>query len=189
MKNKVRTAIVTAAIGAIGSTSTSYAADWEIVPSLNIAEVYTDDVDLDSTFAQSDFVTQATLGTSIITAGPRFNLNLNYGLTYLYYPGLEGDKDEFRHNLLASSTAEVFRDFFFVDVNAGVTQQFVDRRAAFSTVSLVRTENRATVAIADVSPYIVNRVGGNFSTLTTRYRYSYVNSSRNLSNFLRHFRR
>lgn len=181
MKNKVRTAIVTAAIGAIGSVSTSYAANWDIVPSISVAEVYTDDVDLDSTFAQSDFVTQTTLGASIIATGPRFTMNFNYGLTHLYYPGLEGDKDEFRHNLLGTSNAELVRDFVFLDINTGITQQFIDRRASFSTVSLVRTENRATVAIADVSPYVVNKVGMNFATLTTRYRYSYVDSSQNLT--------
>ena len=181
MKNKVRTAIVTAAFGAIGSVSTSYAANWDIIPTLTVAEVYTDDVDLDSTFAQSDFVTQTTLGAIINAEGPRFNMNFNYGLTHLYYPGLEGDKDEFRHNLLGNMNSELVRDFVFIDVNAGVTQQFIDRRSSFSTVSIARSENRATVVVADVSPYVVNKVGMNFATLTTRYRYSYVDRFQNIT--------
>ncbi|MEZ5758734.1 MAG: TIGR03016 family PEP-CTERM system-associated outer membrane protein [Emcibacteraceae bacterium] len=181
MKNKVGTAIVTAAIGALGSTSTSFAADWQITPYLNVAEIYTDDVNLDAAFAQSDFVTQTTVGTRIDTTGPRFNLNLDYGLTHLFYPSLSGDKDEFRHNLQATAGSELVRDFVFIDFNASMTEQFIDRRAAFSTVSLARTTNRGTLSIIDVSPYTVNRINGNFATLTNRYRYSYIDLSRNIT--------
>lgn len=181
MYKKVSAAIIIMAIGSLGSISTAMAADWDIEPYFNIAEIYTDDVDLDSSFARSDFVTQATLGATVLTAGPRFNANINYGLTYLYYPDLETDKDEFRHNLAASSQSEISRDFLYFDFKAGVTQQFIDRREAFSTINISRSVNRGTLAIVDASPYIVKKVGGNFAVMTTRYRFSHVNLSRNIT--------
>lgn len=175
MKNKVGTAIVTAALGAMGSAASAIAADWDINPYIEIQETYTDDVDLDSNLPQSDFVTQATVGTNIVTVGPRFDLNLNYGLTHLFYPSLEGDeKSEFRHNLLADSQSVIVRDLVFFDASAGITQQFIDRRSAFTNANTATTDNRATVTIIDASPYVQNRLNGNFATLETRYRYNYV---------------
>lgn len=181
MKKKVSTAILSAAAITTGATMPVLAADWDITPTLTLAEVWTDDVNLDSTFAQSEFVTQTTVGGIVTTAGPRINANINYALTHLFYPSLVGDKDEFRHNLLANSTTELARDFLFFDLNAGVNQQFADRRQAFSTVDITQTANRATVSIIDASPYTVNRINGNFAVLTTRYRFSYFDASRNIT--------
>ncbi len=152
-----------------------------ITPSITVTETYTDDVDLDETIAQSDFVTMTTLGLVVSNNGPRNLTNLNYGLTHLFYPGLDGDQDEFRHNLQANSNTEILRDLFFFDAAAGVNQQFVDRRGAFTSVEVARTDNRATVSIIDVEPYLLHRVGGNFATLRTGYNYSYIDSSNNIT--------
>lgn len=181
MKIKVGTAILSV-LSCMPIFATSVlAADWTIIPAITVAEIYTDDVDLDSNFAQSDFVTQTTVGGIINATGTRLNLNVNYGLTHIYYPGLEGDKDEFRHQLQAAGTTELVEDHFFLDVNAGITQQFIDRRQSFSTIDITRSANRATVGIYDVSPYYVRKVNGNFATLTARYRFSHVDTSRNVS--------
>jgi len=157
MKNKVVTALITAALGVVGSTSTAYA-DWDIIPFINVLETYTDDVNLDSSFAQSDFVTQTTVGADVTTEGPRLNLNMNYGLTHLYYPGLEGDKDEFRHSFLGDTQAELIRETLFFEASAGVTQQFINRQSAFSSVKITRSKNRGTLSIINASPYMLNKV-------------------------------
>lgn len=181
MYKKVSTALLFMAIGSLGNISTVMAADWDVAPYFNIAEIYTDDVDLDSTFAKSDLVTQATFGTVMATEGPRFNLNADYGLTYIYYPGLEGDKDEIRHSLSANSQSELSRDFLYFDFNSRVSQQFLDRRSAFSSINITRTENRATLSIVDASPYAVKKIGGNFAVMTTRYGFSYIDLSQNIT--------
>lgn len=207
MKNKVGTAILMSALGAMGSAASAYGqvaavqqqqgnqqspnigppqgeveSGWIITPSINVTETWTDDVNIDSSVPQSDFVTTTTLGLNAITNGPRFNLDLDYGLTHLFYPSLEGEeRDEFRHNLQANSAAELIEDLFFLDTAAGVTQQFVDRRGAFSTVDVARSDNRATVSILSANPYILNRVGGNFATLRTGYLYNYVNTTNNIT--------
>lgn len=150
---------------------------WNIIPYVSLTETYTDDVDLDSNVKESDFITQVEIGTAIQRTGPRFNLALDYGLTYFYYPGLDGDKDEFRHNLLANSQTELVNELLYFDFNAGVTQTYIDPRDAFSTADSARTENRATIGIINASPYILRKIGGNFATVETRYEYTYIDSS------------
>lgn len=206
MINKVGTAILMSALGAMGSAASAYgqvaagqqqgnlqAAElgapqgvveggWVITPSINVTETWTDDVNLDSSIPQSDFVTTTTLGLNTLRDGPRFDLNLNYALTHLFYPGLEGaDQDEFRHNLQGDSQTEIIEDLFFFDAAAGINQQFVDRRGAFSTVDVARSDNRATVSILTANPYLLNRVDGNFATLRTGYTYNYVNTTNNIT--------
>ncbi len=180
MKNKVGTAVILSMIGTMGLVI-SAKADWVITPSIEVAEIYTDDVDLDAAFAQSDFVTQTTIGGTAVATGARFNANINYDLNHFYYPSLEGDKDEFRHSLLAGMDSEIVRDFFFIEADAGVTQQFIDRRDTFSTLDIGVSDNRGTVTIGSISPFTVNKVGGNFAVMTTRYRLSYVDVSRNIA--------
>ncbi len=179
MKNKVATAIFSTIYCASLGVSSAFAGDLTIIPAISVAEVYIDDVNLNSNFAQSDFVTETTVGGLVTNVGPRLNLDVNYGLTHLYYPELQGDKDEFRHNLKASGNSELVRDYLFIDMNAGINQRFVDPRATFSRLNVTRSANRTTVGIYDVSPYFVKKLGGNFSTLTTRYRVSHVNTSGN----------
>ncbi len=164
-----------------GSQQGTIEESWIINPSLTVMETYTDDVDLDEAFAQSDFVTTTTLGLQVITDGPRFDLNLDYALNHLFYPGLDGDKDEFRHNLQANSSSEVVRDLFYFDAAAGINQQFIDRRGAFTSVAVARTNNRSTLTIVDLNPYLLNRINGNFATMRTGYNYSYVDSSQNIT--------
>ncbi len=197
MINNVGTAILISALGAMGSAAAAYGqvvpvdigaqqgtveGGFIITPSINITETWTDDVDLDTSIPQSDFVTTTTLGVNALSDGPRFDLNLNYALTHLFYPSLQGDdRDEFRHNLQANSATELIEDLFFLDTAAGINQQFVDRRGSFSTVDVARSDNRATVSILSANPYFLNRVDGNFATLRTGYTYNYVNISNNVT--------
>ena len=160
-----------------GANDEGESGGWNIIPFVTLTETYTDDADIDSVISESDVVSQLTIGTTIDRTGPRFNLALEYGLTYLYYPGLQGDKDEFRHELQANSQTEIVNDFLFFDLNAGVAQTYVDPRQAFSAIEIARTDNRATVAIINASPYVLRRIGGNFATVETRYEYTYIDTS------------
>jgi len=81
--------------------------EWQITPAVTVKESYTDDVDLDSRFKQSDFVTLTTVGGAVTRTGPKFNLNVNYGLTHIFYPSLDEDNNEFRHNLITESQSEI----------------------------------------------------------------------------------
>lgn len=164
-------------IGQEGTPQGSAPSGWQITPSISLRESYTDDVDLDLTLPQSDFVTTTTVGVTALRDGPRFELDLNYALNHLYYPSL--DDDEFRHNLQLTSQTEAVRDLFFIDLAAGVNQQFIDRRDAFTTVDAARSSNRATVSVINVNPYLQHRVGGNFATVRTGYNYSYLTSAQN----------
>lgn len=154
---------------------------WTFIPSIYIQETYTDDVDLDSRFRQSDFVTLTRVGALVNRQGPKLDLNVNYELSHLFYPSLDDDNDEFRHNLNANSQSEIIDDHLFFDTNASVTQNYVDRRATFATSIIPRTNNRATFSIIDLSPYYVNKVGDNFAILTTQYHFNYLSAGNDVS--------
>lgn len=148
---------------------------WTITPSISIQETYTDDVDLDSTFRQSDFVTHTRIGALINRQGPGLDLDINYELSHFFYPSLD-DKDEFRHNLRANSQSELVDDHLYFDTVFSVGQNFVDRRATFASSVIPRSNNRNTVSLVDLSPYYINKVGDNFAILTTQYRFNYLSS-------------
>lgn len=157
--------------------------EWQITPAVTVKESYTDDVDLDSRFKQSDFVTLTTVGGAVTRTGPKFNLNVNYGLTHIFYPSLDEDNNEFRHNLITESQSEIIDDQLFFDVSGSIAQRFVDRSETFSTSEVSRSANRDTVTIIDASPYHVSKLGSNFAVMTTRYRFNFLNSKENVSIF------
>lgn len=157
--------------------------EWEIIPAVTVKESYTDDVNLDNRFKQSDFVTLTTVGGAVTRTGPKVNLNVNYGLTHIYYPSLDEDNNEFRHNLITESQSEIIDDQLFFDVSGSIAQRFVDRSEAFSTSEVSRSANRDTVTIIDASPYHVSKLGSNFAVMTTRYRFNFINSRENVSIF------
>lgn len=159
----------------------SQSKSWTFTPAISIQETYTDDVDLDSRFKQSDFVTLTRVGGILNRSGPKLDLDLDYGLLYIFYPSLDSEENEFRHNLRANSQSEIIDEHLFFDTIFSVTQNFVDRRQSFATSQIAIADNRDTLSIVDVSPYYVNKVGGNFAVLTTGYRFNYLTSSDNIT--------
>jgi len=116
------------------------AANWRIEPSIVVAEVYTDNVDLDASISQSDFVTQVTSKIAISGDGSRLNGALLYAPSYFFYPGDDNDKHELRHSLNANLNSELISETFFVDASANIAQRFLDRRQAISSEQASRTE-------------------------------------------------
>jgi len=163
-----------------GFISYADAASWRVSPSITVAETYTDNVDLDATFSQSDFVTQITPQVVITGQGARLNMNFNYGANYFFYPGDEDDKHDLRHNLQANLSSELISDIFFIDGSAVINQQFLDRRQAIATEQVSRTENRRTVQSYQVSPYLRHRFGS-WATAQLKYDLRHIRSSREAS--------
>jgi hypothetical protein len=62
------------------------AAKWDIVPTVSVAETYTDNVSLaPNSFAQGDWVTEITPAISVAATGARLKLNATYDPQVLYY--------------------------------------------------------------------------------------------------------
>ncbi len=149
------------------------AASWRVEPTITVAEIYTDNVDLDTSSSQSDFITQVTPQIRITGDGSRLNTLINYAPNYFYYPGDDDDQHELRHNLQARLSSELISETFFVDASANIDQLFLDRRQAISSQEASRTDNRSTVQSYQFSPYLVHRIGA-LATVQLSYDLRHV---------------
>ncbi|VAV93715.1 hypothetical protein MNBD_ALPHA01-2293 [hydrothermal vent metagenome] len=156
-----------------GGAINTNAASWRIEPAIVVSETYTDNVDLDASSQQSDFVTQVSPQFLITGDGARLNTSINYAANYFYYPGDDNGKHDLRHNLQANLSSELISETLFIDGSANINQQFLDRRQAISATQVSRTQNRRTVQTYQVSPYLVHRFG-TWATAQLRYDFRHV---------------
>tara|TARA_R110002073_G_scaffold329905_1_gene513059 strand:- start:10768 stop:12195 length:1428 start_codon:yes stop_codon:yes gene_type:complete len=153
------------------------AATWRVTPTLTATETYTDNVNLDETVRQGDFVTQISPQVQLTGTGARLNASILYGANYFFYPGSTGgEKHDLRHTVQANLNSELVNDLFFIDAGANVDQQFLDRRQAISSVDVSQTKNRRTVQSYRFSPYLAHRFGS-WATTQLRYELRHVRSS------------
>jgi uncharacterized protein (PEP-CTERM system associated) len=154
------------------------AAGWRIIPRLSLVETYSDNVRLrQEGLEQQDFVTQINPGLLVNGVGRRYALNIDYTMNNLIYANL-GDFNRIRHQLNAMGTAELIKDFFFVDGRAIMTQQNANLLGPQAINNVNVTGNRADVHIYNISPYIRHRFQ-DFATTELRYTRNMVSSSSN----------
>ena len=154
------------------------AEEWEITPTLEIEETYTDNVELVSQQENKtdDFVTRITPGISISGVGARASLDLTYSPSFLIFLDASENSD-FRQFLNARGNAELSEDLVFLDLGASINQQFLDRGGAITSNQSNVNDNRRTIQNYTISPYIQRNLG-TFATATLRYRASYTDSAR-----------
>jgi uncharacterized protein (PEP-CTERM system associated) len=157
-------------------SSCSNAAEWKVIPQLNLRETYSDNLRLGS--GGSDFVTQINPGILLTGIGPRFKLNTNYTMNNLIYAE-HSNLTRMRHQLNARGTAELMEDFFFVDGMAAISQQNISLSGPQAIDNVNVTGNRADVRTFNVSPYIRHRFK-NFASTELRYAHNIVSSNANL---------
>lgn len=174
-KNTMLLLVSTVAVS--GLIVNASAGDWRVTPSITVIETYTDNVDLDASVKRGDFVTQVAPQISITGEGSRLNATFLYAPNYFFYPGDDDDKHELRHTLQANLNSELIRETFFVDASAGISQRFLDRRQAISSVSASRTDNRGTIQRYQISPYMVHRFGS-LATAQLKYSLGYIRQSK-----------
>ncbi len=151
-------------------SSSSYAADWKITPSLDLRETYTDNVRLASTGNEkSDFITQVSPGVSVTGTGSRLKARFSYTMQNLAHAS-EDSNIRTSHQLNGHGNAELMEDLFFLDGRAGLSQQNISLFGPQTTDNTYLTGNRATVANYSVSPYLRNRFG---SIATSELRYTH----------------
>ncbi len=158
-----------------GFTINASAADWNLTPSVTLTETYTDNVDLDSSEKQGDFVTQVSPQIDISRIGARLETSIIYSANYFYYPD-GNDVHEVRHNLQSSLSSELVSDLLFIDASAGINQRFLDRQQAISSEQTSRTDNRRTVQTYNVSPYLAHQFGS-WATAQLKYTFRHVRMS------------
>lgn len=175
IKYKKSMLLLMSATAATGFSFNAHAANWRVIPTIELTEIYTDNVNLDSSFSQSDFVTNISPRIDITGNGNRLATSLNYSPNYFFYPGSD-DQHDLRHNLRASLNGELIEDAFFIESSANISQQFLDRRQAISSESASRTDNRRTIQTYSISPYMSQRLGS-WAVAELRYDFNYIRQS------------
>lgn len=155
----------------------AYAGEWEVIPSLEVIETYTDNVELVSEQEDKtdDFVTRITPAISVTGQGARSSLSLVYSPSLLIFAESDEDTD-LRHFLSGRGNAELSEDLLFVDAAASINQQFLERGGSISANEENVTDNRRTVQTYTLSPYLQHNYG-TFATGQLRYRASYTDVS------------
>lgn len=161
------------------------AAEWSIQPRLTISETYTDNVGLGgggfggfggSGRGGGEFITQINPGVNITGEGRRFKSSLNYTLNNLIYA--KNQRFESRNQLSANATAEIIKQYFFVDGRASISQQNAFLFAPLALDNTNRTGNRRNIYTWNISPYVRQRFS-NLASGEVRYTHGEVSSSGN----------
>jgi len=139
-------------------SSTVSAADWHFHPRLDVAEVYTDNVNLaPAAGKQDEFITEVNPGFSINGQSTRIKLDMSYQLQNLFYVN-QDSLNTSNHQLSATGSAELARELFFVDARSSITQQIVDPNRSLP-LDNISGGNTTDVITYGISPYLKLRLG------------------------------
>jgi uncharacterized protein (PEP-CTERM system associated) len=151
---------------------------WRILPRLSVIETYSDNVRFQPKgLEQQDLVTQINPGLVVTGVGRRYSVNIDYTMNNLIYANLS-NFNRIRHQLNAVGTAELVKDFLFLDGRAVMTQQNATLFGPQAINNVNITGNRANVNVYNISPYIRHRFQ-DFATTELRYTRNMVSSSSN----------
>jgi len=154
----------------------AWSAKWDIVPSLQASETYTDNVQLTTNAGKkSDWVTQVTPAILITATGADARFRLNYAPQATYYAnGLGSNRWYQRGDLFGS--AKLAGDYLYLDVGGSVNQYNVSLRGPITISNINTTGNLSTVSAFFVSPYLRHNFGSE-AWGEARYTYSLTNSN------------
>jgi len=149
------------------------ALDWTIRPSLNIEQIYSDNIRLTDTNKQSALVTDVSPGVSINGSSPISNFDFNYRVQGLY--NAQGDSGLDVNNQLQMNTDyQLIRDRFFVESSSSISQQNVSNRQ-IANDNISGGSNSSTVSTFSLSPYWTPHFKG-FADGEFRVTYDTVSS-------------
>jgi uncharacterized protein (PEP-CTERM system associated) len=137
----------------------AWADKWEIVPTLSVSEIYTDNLSLaNDTSKLSDWVTHVIPAISFAATGAQSRFRVDYRPEFVYYALGNGDSNVFQRGS-ADGKVELAKQLLFIEANARVGQQPISLLAPAPTSNIYATGNRATVTSLLVSPYLLHDFG------------------------------
>lgn len=145
---------------------------WEIIPRASVAEIYTDNIDLEPENEQKALITEVTPGVNISGRGGRFEATLDYQMQN-FISSEYSDYVSTTHLLDANSTTELADNFFFFDANARAGQAIINADDTVSLSNYNDNRNRTNVFTYTLSPYIRPHFS-NYADGTLRYSHSEV---------------
>jgi len=149
------------------------AGEVKFIPSLEVAESYSDNILLASKGSeQGEFVTELKPAFLLQMQGRRFNANVYYSIQDLHYLKVS-DRNNTNSQLSANSTTELISESLFLDVNASRNQQIIDSDQPIGFNNIAVTTNVTDVMTYSISPYYQHRFGNSLEALV-RYTNSNV---------------
>ncbi|CAA9889371.1 conserved hypothetical protein [Candidatus Methylobacter favarea] len=155
-------------------TSQSFALNWTTRPSIQVQEVYSDNIRLAPKDNEKNaFVTEVSPGVSVIGRSARTTLNLNYRMQNLY--NARGDKGLNTYNQLQYNSHNIFvQNKLFLDSRSSVSQQNLSNNQ-IANDNISGAGNSTNVVTFGLSPYWTPHFGSyanglfrlNFDTITT----------------------
>jgi uncharacterized protein (PEP-CTERM system associated) len=154
----------TALIVATGLTLAAVSADaqtWRILPSISLAELVTDNVNLaPSNAAKSDLVTELTPGLVFSGIGARARIVGNIAVPILFYARTAGENNHVYPLASVFGNVEAIEKWFYVDGVISITQPYLSPFGAQPSGLTNGTQNRYTQQTYKVSPYITGATPG-----------------------------
>ena len=148
------------------------AGQWDISSRVSLAEIYTDNVNLDSENEDSALITEITPGISVHGSGGRFNANSDYRMQNFF-----SSEDDFSpntsHQLVGNTNTEFAKNLFFLDAGARAGQAILDASDTRSRSNYTDNSNRTDFYGYSLSPYITPHFGS-YAQGTLRYGYDRV---------------
>ncbi len=129
----------------------AWSLNWTVRPSLNVEQIYSDNIRLQSADQKSALVTEVSPGISLNGKSSISTFDLNYRMQSLY--NAQGDSGLDINNQLQMNTLyEFVRNRLFVDSSSSISQQNVsNRRIASDNIS--GGDSSTTVSTFRLSPY------------------------------------
>lgn len=144
------------------------AAEVKLTPSLAVTEEFNDNVRDSATDRRSDFITRVQPGVAFMYRAPSVNGDLSYSFDYQNYARGTVENEE-NHYLDLRATAEVVKNFFFLELSDTLSRVSLDVTRDVTTESLYA--NQTDQNRASISPYLLWRLGEK-NTLKTGYRFT-----------------
>ncbi len=168
MRRTAALALAAAGTGAVVGGAPAWAARWTISPSAGASETYTTNVNLATgdTKKKSDLITSLSPAVSVVGAGGRVNLNLNYVANLSLYKR-ESNRDDLSNNLTATGTAELWQRQLFFDANAAIFRHAINPALATSATPGVNAVNAADTASWQAGPRFLHHFGSYVDTVST----------------------
>ena len=163
-------------MGGLFSLSAASASEWQIKPTLDLTETYSDNLRLAIKGKEEiAFITQVSPGIDINTKGPRLQLQANYVLQKSFYAG---DQHDTRTNNLLRTNGKlaVIDELFYIDGRANITQQNLTPFGRVADANFNLIDERAEVRTWGVSPFLRKNFQNQY-TGEVRYVRDSVSSS------------
>ncbi len=158
----------------VGLPVSGYGAEFHLVPTLAVSEIYTDNLYNDNEGEVTEFITRFLPTVALEYEAPRIVADLAYSFDYRLYARGERD-NESTHIIAASALATLVKNLAFLEVKDSYEQVSLDSTRDFAEESLFDRQSDRNVFSA--SPYLKFGPYRRFS-LETGYRFTDVRYER-----------